>query len=66
VVHWANYTMARDLGVQADYVDRAFRKLEEQLGDSALAREVMKQRWRESLEALERMQTGRPMKPPGR
>lgn len=58
--------MARDLGVQADYVDRAFRKSEEALGDSLRAREILQERWRRELEAFEAMQSKRPLKPPGR
>lgn len=56
--------MARDLGVQADYVDRAFRKSEESLGDSLRAKELLQERWRRELAALEAMQAKRPLKPP--
>lgn len=57
--------MARDLGVQADYVQRAFRKTEESLGGEK-AREILQEEWREQLEALAAMQAQRPLKPPGR
>ena len=56
--------MARDLGVQADYMDRAFRKSEESLGTTLRAREMLQERWRRELEALETMQASRPLKPP--
>ena len=65
--------MARDSGVQADYVDRAFRKDDDRLLAGAAKRAKLGatvltagDARREACEALEVIQASRPMKPPTR
>lgn len=64
--------MTRDSGVQADYVDRAFRKDDDKLRDASATRTKLGMLLtpgdvrREACEALEAVQASRPMKPPGR
>jgi hypothetical protein len=65
--------MARDLGVRADYVDRAFRKEDSLLdglrnSDRAHWRLVAASERRRDLamEALEKLQAQRPLRPPGK
>jgi len=66
-----NMDMSRDLGVQADYVTRAFRKSEEKLREllqNATGSRISSKtrRWLDDTAALEQMQADRPLKPPGR
>lgn len=65
-------TIMRDIGVQADYVDRAFRKTEERLKESRTARTKARIEYgkrddqKADVAALDAILAARPLKPPGK
>lgn len=68
--------MTRDIGVQPDYIDRAFKKSDKKLQDGRSVdglmkgaqhdRETAQDARRRAIEDLEKLQAARPMKPPGK